>query len=470
DTSPTPVCQPYANAPVPPGAKLRYQLLYSNLSSLAQTVTVKDTLPASTTAAGNLYVASGPDIRPGTPALSVNAAAAGAPRGPDVALTTIAASSTVAMTAVSLPPNSSGSLYVDVQTNALAGSTVSNCASISTVATDTCATVGSLSMVSGTATVSVQNVAVLNISKTTSTATVVPGGTATYTISITNTGTAATSSLKVYDFLPFSGAAVDATRRLAYVANSSSYTGGLPVPAITTSVAPTVPPYASNMNQQQVLWDFGNYALAAGATVTITFSATVGSAMPGASYYNSARYEYTSGGIAFNGNVNNAALITVSNSQPSLTFLKTVAVFSDPLNGTTNPKFIPGALAGYTMVVTNSGTGPVDSNSLVIVDPIPAKAALFVKDVGSAGSGPLLFVQGATSSTLTYTFTTLGDMADDVSFSKDGGATWTAVPVAGADGCDPTITHIRVNPKGTFVGNATPPSPSFSLSFRVCVK
>ncbi len=465
------VCQPYTGMPVPPSAKLRYLLSYSNLSSLAQTVTVKDTLPASATAAGNLYVGSGPDVRPSVPALSVNAAAAGVARGPDVALTTpITPATPVAMTAVSLPANSSGSLYIDVQTNALAGTSVANCASISTIATDTCATVGSLSMVSSTATASVQNVAVLSISKTTSTPSVVPGGTATYTISITNTGTAPTSTLKVYDFLPYSGFAVDATKRLVYVANSSTFSAGLPVPTITTSVAPTIPPYASNMNQQQVLWDFGNYALAVGATVSITFNATVGSAMPAVSYYNSARYEYTSGGIFFNGNLNTAALITVTNAQPSLMFLKTVMVHSDPVNGTTNPKYIPGALAGYTLVATNSGTGSVDNNSLVITDAVPANTALFVKDLGAAGSGPVLFTQGATSSTLSYTYTALGDAADDIDFY--GGATpaWGYVPVPGADGCDPLVSNIRINPKGTFVGNPTAPSPSFNLNFRVCVK
>jgi len=154
---------------------------------------------------------------------------------------------------------------------------------------------------------------------------------------------------------------------------------------------------------------------------------------------------------------------------PTFTLTKLVDVLWDPLNLSVNPKFIPGALAQYTVIVINTA-GPADNNSVVITDPVPANAALYVSDINGAGSGPVVFTQGATPSTLTYTFTALGDMADDVSFSKDGGATWTAVPVPAADGCDPTITHIRVNPKGTFVGNATPPSPSFSLGFRVCVR
>lgn len=163
-----------------------------------------------------------------------------------------------------------------------------------------------------------------------------------------------------------------------------------------------------------------------------------------------------------------SANLTVSNA-PSITLLKTVAVYSDPVNLLVNPKFIPGAVAQYTVIASNAG-GPADNNSTFITDQVPANTALYVNDIGGAGSGPVLFTQGATSSTLTYTFTALGNMADDVSFSNDGGATWTAVPTADAFGCDATITHLRVNPNGTFVGSTVAPQPSFQLDFRVCVK
>lgn len=166
-----------------------------------------------------------------------------------------------------------------------------------------------------------------------------------------------------------------------------------------------------------------------------------------------------------------ANTVTVSNATPSLTFLKTVSVYSDPVNGTSNPKYIPGASALYTLIATNSGSGPVDNDALFITDPVPANAAIYVNDIGGAGSGPVSFSQGTTSSGLTYSYTApLNNPANDLSFSNDNGVTWTALPVAGADGCDPTVTHIRINPKGAFVGNPSAPSPSFSLSFRVCVK
>jgi uncharacterized repeat protein (TIGR01451 family)/fimbrial isopeptide formation D2 family protein len=461
-------CQPYvSSSPVPPNARIRYRLDYGNLAPAAQTVTVKDTLPTSTTAAGNLYVGSGPEVRPSTPILSQNPAAAGAPRGADAALTAIAPNTVVAMTAVSLPANSSGSLFLDVQTNALAGGSVSNCAIVTTAPANTCAAPGV--GVTSTIATAVQNVAVLQISKATSTPNVAPGGTASYTITISNTGTAATQTLKIYDFLPYSGSIVNASKRLAYASTTGNTTGC--TPTVTTSVPPTVTPYSSNLNQQQVLWNFGACALAAGATATLTFNATVGAAMPAASYYNSARYEFTSAGIAFNGNLNNAALISVTNATPSLMFLKTVTIISDPFNGTTNPKYIPGAIANYTLRAINSGAGSVDNNTTVITDPIPANTALFVNDIGVAGSGPVSFSQGATPSGLTYTFSGLGSAVDDLDFF--GGTpvpAWGYLPVPGADGCDPLVTNLRINPKGTFTGNPAPPSPSFDLNFRVCVK
>jgi hypothetical protein len=154
---------------------------------------------------------------------------------------------------------------------------------------------------------------------------------------------------------------------------------------------------------------------------------------------------------------------------PSLTLTKMVNIFWDPVNLGVNPKYIPGALAEYIIIATNSG-GPADNNSTVITDPVPANTALYANDIGGVGSGPVLFTNGAAASGLSYTFTALNNFADDVDFSNDNGATWTYVPVPGADGCDTAVTNLRVNPKGIFVGNPVPPNPSFNLRFRVCVK
>jgi uncharacterized repeat protein (TIGR01451 family) len=159
---------------------------------------------------------------------------------------------------------------------------------------------------------------------------------------------------------------------------------------------------------------------------------------------------------------------TFSNDKlmPSLTFLKSVQVASDPVNLALNPKYIPGAEVLYTMTVTNSGAGKVDDASLTIIDPIPANTELFT---GSLSSGaPFIFADGAFPSGIACDFTALDDPSDCVDFSVDGND-WSYVPNGGFD---PGVTHLRFRPAGSMVGDGTPgtPSPSFDLRFRVRVK
>lgn len=160
--------------------------------------------------------------------------------------------------------------------------------------------------------------------------------------------------------------------------------------------------------------------------------------------------------------------VTVT-SGPTLTHLKSVSVLSDPLNNTTNPKSIPGAMQVYTLRITNQGAGSVDSNTVAIVDAVPANTALFVQDLGVAGSGPVAFTNGTPTSALTYSYSGLANGGDDLEFSNNGGGTWVYTPVANANGCDPAVTHIRVRPKGTMAGASGAGNPFFEIRFRVRV-
>ena len=165
------------------------------------------------------------------------------------------------------------------------------------------------------------------------------------------------------------------------------------------------------------------------------------------------------------GAVSNTANLTVVPA-PSLLFMKTVAVTSDPVNGGSNPKNIPGAEVLYTLRVTNTGAGTVDSNSLVIVDPIPADTDLFVGDLGAANSGPVVFVQGTPTSGLSFTYTALNNGLDDVDFFSDSACTTPVSPTAPYDA---TVRCIRFNPKGTMAGTGGG-NPYFDLSFRVRIR
>jgi uncharacterized repeat protein (TIGR01451 family) len=283
--------------------KLRYRITYVNSGNQTQSnVQITDQLPFGSTvqtlAAGNLYVASGQDLRPSLPAVSQNPAAAGAARGADAALTTVSIptdqQTLLFQNIASLVPGAGGVIELDAvvaqnSVTALAnGTLVRNTALISSAAIPA---PGISSAVVSLASTS----AFLDISKTVTPASAAPGGTVTYAITITNTGGATASSIVVRDFLPFSGTAADATRRFSYAAAVS--TTGLTAVTPATAVPPTQTPYTGNANQQEVTWTFAGQTLAAGASATITFTATVGSAVPASAepYTNVARVEHASG-------------------------------------------------------------------------------------------------------------------------------------------------------------------------------
>lgn len=74
----------------------------------------------------------------------------------------------------------------------------------------------------------------------------------------------------------------------------------------------------------------------------------------------------------------------------TLSILKTSSVISDPINGTTNPKMIPGAVIQYCIAVTNAAGG-AGAASVAISDPLPATvtydAGYGIKLNGTVSSG-----------------------------------------------------------------------------------
>jgi hypothetical protein len=145
-----------------------------------------------------------------------------------------------------------------------------------------------------------------------------------------------------------------------------------------------------------------------------------------------------------------------------LSIAKTSTAYSDPVNGITNPKLIPGGFANYSLTIAApAGTSP-SNNSVIVTDAIPANLSLFVGTY-APGPGPIAFAAG--SSALTYGFTSLTSTADDLEFSNNGGASWTYGPTADANGVDATVTHVRVRPKGSMA-----PGSSFTINLRALVK
>ncbi len=145
-----------------------------------------------------------------------------------------------------------------------------------------------------------------------------------------------------------------------------------------------------------------------------------------------------------------------------LTIAKASVAYSDPQNGTTNPKLIPGGFATYSLTVTAPAGTQATSNSVVVTDALPANLALFVGTY-APGPGPLNFAAG--SSGLTYSFASLASTSDDISFSNNNGVSYSYTPVADANGVDTNVTHIRINPKGSMA-----PGSSFTINLRTMVE
>jgi len=308
-------------------------------------------------------------------------------------------------------------------------------------------TVNAGALAATTATVNLHNV---GLTKTTSTATVAPGGIATYTITVSNFDVAPVANVVVTDHLPAG---------FSYILGSTLLNG----------VAAADPSLVNGAGLP--LWTIAN--LPAASSATITFNAQVSNVTSAGTYFNSVVATGNLGLLSFP-NPGPVAAVTVQVAQPTLSILKTVTTINDPVNLTTNPLAIPGAEMMYSLQVSNSGTGAVDADTIVIIDPMNSNVALMVADLNGAGSGPVIFLDntpaGGVVSGLTYTFIALNSAIDDVSFSNDGGATYNYTPTPDANGVDATVTHIRIAPKGAMAANTGAGNPNFELRFKVKVK
>ena len=152
---------------------------------------------------------------------------------------------------------------------------------------------------------------------------------------------------------------------------------------------------------------------------------------------------------------------TITNTKkPSnafLTIIKSSSVISDPVNGSTNPKFIPGAIISYSFIVANTGATAVDNNSVWLIDTLPSQIA-----VGTASTPT--FVQGSPTSGLTFTAGT------DIKYSNSvtAPASFAACTYNPVSAYDPLVKFVCLNPKGVMAGSTGTP-PSFTLSIQAKV-
>ena len=141
---------------------------------------------------------------------------------------------------------------------------------------------------------------------------------------------------------------------------------------------------------------------------------------------------------------------TLSVFEP-LTVTKTVAIISDPVNGTSGPYALPGAIAEYTVTITNPSVVPVDDGGIRVTDILPPDTVFLNVDLG--GGLPVVLQNGGGA--------TLSLDAAGIAFSDDGGASFNFTPVAGPD---PAIDGVRIEPQGVLAAGG-----SATLRFRVAV-
>jgi uncharacterized repeat protein (TIGR01451 family) len=148
---------------------------------------------------------------------------------------------------------------------------------------------------------------------------------------------------------------------------------------------------------------------------------------------------------------------------PQLRVQKSSEVLSDPVNGASSPRRIPGAIVRYSVTVTNTGSGAVDADSLTIQDVLPADTELQV----NAGAVPVVeFLQGSPASGLAFS------VASGVGYSNQpgGGAPFGYSPTPDAAGFDAAVRGIRIAPSGSMAASGPGGDPSFTVRFRVRVR
>jgi len=156
---------------------------------------------------------------------------------------------------------------------------------------------------------------------------------------------------------------------------------------------------------------------------------------------------------------------------PLLNLAKNSSVVRDLVNGTNNPKAVPGALQSYDLRLNNEGRIPLDNNMVVLTDTVPANTSLFVQSSVLYPEAPFTFADGSGTevSGLSFVYSGPASGADDVEFSNNNGSDFLYSPTPDGDGFDSTVTDVRINPKGVFNASNGTDIPTFTVNFSVRV-
>ena len=123
------------------------------------------------------------------------------------------------------------------------------------------------------------------------------------------------------------------------------------------------------------------------------------------------------------------------------------------------------------MTAFNERSGRVDTDTILVSDPLDPNSEMFVGDLTGSGS-PIIFTDGSAAnySGLSYSFISLSSTADDIDFSNNNGASFSYEPSPDADGFDSNVTNFRVSLKGTFRAADIGVQPTFQIEFHTRVQ
>ena len=165
-------------------------------------------------------------------------------------------------------------------------------------------------------------------------------------------------------------------------------------------------------------------------------------------------------GVASDGEVEDYALTIFG--LPNISVAKGSSLYNP---AAANLYAVPGNEVVYSITTTNSGNGPTDGDSMLVVDTMPAQLEFYNADYDGAGPvvGPIEFVSNGAN--LTFTPGT------DVRYSNavTAPANFAACSYTPIAGFDANVRHICLTPKGTMPSGASP-SPNFIIRFRARIK
>jgi len=152
--------------------------------------------------------------------------------------------------------------------------------------------------------------------------------------------------------------------------------------------------------------------------------------------------------------------LIVAGKAPTMTVSS--ATTWDVIDGTNNPKALPGSKRRTTVTVTNPDIVTLAAGTVQISLPTAARTIIALDGESPSSTTFVQTADGNPASGLSLVYATPNSTADDVDFSTDNGNSWGAFPTLASQG---TVTTMRFRPEGTMA-----PGTSFSISIPYSVQ